>query len=139
MNKDVIERNTDIIQPYNSNICSHLCLYVLKEFYEGWTFRRILSDLSTKYPSVIKREDLPIQEVCFGNGIKWSSSLADELHRPVRKKFPKRFVFVRKVDDIWGADLIDMQSFSKQNKGFKYILMVMDVFSKYDQNGKSCG
>ena len=35
------------------------------------------------------------------------------------------------TDAIWTADLIDMQSFSRSNKGFKYILMIIDVFSKY--------
>ena len=34
-------------------------------------------------------------------------------------------------DEIWSADLIDMQDFSSFNKGFKYILTVIDVFSKY--------
>ena len=35
-----------------------------------------------------------------GHGIQWTNPLADELHKPVRKNFPKRYVFVRKVDDI---------------------------------------
>ena len=35
------------------------------------------------------------------------------------------------VDAIWAADLVDMQAFSKSNKGYKYILMIIDVFSKY--------
>ena len=35
------------------------------------------------------------------------------------------------IDDIWSADLKDMQSISKQNKGFKYILTIIDIFSKY--------
>ena len=34
-------------------------------------------------------------------------------------------------DEIWSADLIDMQAFSSFNKGFKYILTVINVFSKY--------
>ena len=34
-------------------------------------------------------------------------------------------------DEIWSADLVDMQAFSSFNKGFKYILTVIDVFSKY--------
>ena len=33
--------------------------------------------------------------------------------------------------DIYGAYLVDMQALSRQNKGFKYILMVEDIFSKY--------
>ena len=35
------------------------------------------------------------------------------------------------VDDIWTADLVDMSSFSRWNKGYKYLLTVIDVFSKY--------
>ena len=34
-------------------------------------------------------------------------------------------------DDIWSANLVGMQAFSSFNKGFKYILTVIDVFSKY--------
>ena len=40
-------------------------------------------------------------------------------------------MFASGTDAIWTADLVDMQSFSKSNKGFKYILMIIDVFSKY--------
>jgi len=57
--------------------------------------------------------------------------LADELHKPIRKKFKKRHVFASGVDAIWAADLVDMQSFSRTNKGYKYILMIIDVFSKF--------
>ena len=67
----------------------------------------------------------------LGWGIDWSNELADELHKPIRKKFKKRYVFSSGVDAIWTADLVDMQSFSKSNKGYKYILMIIDVFSKY--------
>ena len=34
-------------------------------------------------------------------------------------------------DNIWGADLTDMQLISKFNKGFRYLLCVIDIFSKY--------
>ena len=57
--------------------------------------------------------------------------MADELHKPVRKKYPKRHVYASSVDAIWAADLVEMQSFARQNKGYKYILMIIDVFSKY--------
>ena len=68
----------------------------------------------------------------YGLGmIKWTNELADELHRPVRKKFKKRFVFVQKAKDIFAADLIDLRSHSKENQGYKYVLMVIDVFSKF--------
>ena len=67
----------------------------------------------------------------LGWGIEWSNELADELHKPIRKKFQKRLVFAKNVDDIWAADLVEMQSLARFNNGNKYILMVIDVFSKY--------
>jgi transposase InsO family protein len=63
--------------------------------------------------------------------MKWSDELADELHKPVRHHFPKRRVFVRGIDEIWAADLVDMQHYDKFNDGYKYLLTVIDVFSKY--------
>jgi len=53
------------------------------------------------------------------------------LHKPVVKKFRKRKGYVKGIDEIWAADLVDMQSFSKFNNGVKYLLMVIDIFSKY--------
>ena len=67
----------------------------------------------------------------MGLGIHWSNQLANELHKPVRRRFEKRTVFAKQVDDIWIADLIDMSPFPRSNKGYKYLLAVVDVFSKY--------
>ena len=64
-------------------------------------------------------------------GVPMSEELAEELHKPVRKHFKKRRVISKHVDDIWAADLVDMQYYSRSNQGYKYILMVIDVFSKY--------
>ena len=61
----------------------------------------------------------------------WAQQLAEELHKPIRRKFTKRRVFAKGVDEIWAADLVEMQTFSEWNKGIKYILMVIDVFSKF--------
>ena len=60
-----------------------------------------------------------------------SSILADELHKPVIKKFNKRKVYSQFKDNIWGVDLADMQSLSRQNKGIKYLLCAIDLYSKY--------
>ena len=57
--------------------------------------------------------------------------LAEELHKPVIKKFNKRKVYSIFKDNIWGVDLADMQSLSKKNKGVKYLLCAIDLFSKY--------
>ena len=66
-----------------------------------------------------------------GSGIASSSILADELHKPVVKKFNKRKVYSQFKDNIWGVDLADMQSLSRKNKGIKYLLRAIDLYSKY--------
>ena len=55
----------------------------------------------------------------------------NEHHKPARRRFDKRTVFAKQADDIWTADLVDMSSFSRSNKSYKYLLTVIDVFSKY--------
>ena len=57
--------------------------------------------------------------------------LAEELHKPVIKKFNIRKVYSQFKDNIWGVDLADMQSLSKKNKGIKYLLCAIDLYSKY--------
>ena len=57
--------------------------------------------------------------------------LADELHKPIIKKFNKRKVYSQFKNNIWGVDLTDMQSLSKKNKGIKYLLCAIDLYSKY--------
>ena len=57
--------------------------------------------------------------------------LANELHKPIIRKFKKRKVYSSFRDNIWGVDLADMQSLSKYNKGIKYLLCAIDLLSKY--------
>ena len=61
----------------------------------------------------------------------WSQQLAEELHKPIARNFRKRRVLSYGVDKIWAADLVEIQKYSKWNKGIKYSLTVIDVFSKY--------
>ena len=61
----------------------------------------------------------------------WQEELADQLHKPIKRNFPKRRVIAHHVDDIWCSDLVEMQKLSKRNKCYKYLLMVLDIFSKY--------
>ena len=69
----------------------------------------------------------------MGSGIARDSSLilADELHKPAIKKFNKRKVYSQFIDNIWGVDFADTQSLSKKDKGSKYLLCAIDLFSKY--------
>ena len=57
--------------------------------------------------------------------------LANELHKPIIRKFKKRKVYLSFRNNIWGVDLANMQSLSKYNKGNKYLLCAIDLFSKY--------
>ena len=80
-----------------------------------------------------------------GSGAKvipQNEKLADELHKPIIRKFKKRKVYSAFKDNVWGADLADMQLLSKNNKGIRFLLCVIDIFSKYawvfslkDKNG----
>lgn len=56
---------------------------------------------------------------------------AKELHKQVVRKFRKRRYITYGIDHIWAADLLIMKKYSKENDGFKYILVVIDTFSKY--------
>ena len=60
-----------------------------------------------------------------------NQQLAEELHKPIIKKFEKRKVYAAFKDNIWGADLADMQLLSKHHKGIRFLLCVIDIYSKY--------
>ena len=65
------------------------------------------------------------------NNSKENVQLTDELHKPIIRKFKKRKVYSSFRENIWGVDLADMQLLSKFNKGFRFLLCVIDIFSKY--------
>ena len=60
-----------------------------------------------------------------------NEQLANELHKPIIRKFEKRKVYSTFKDNIWGVDLADMQLLSKYNKEIRFLLCVIDIFSKY--------
>ena len=70
-----------------------------------------------------------------GSGIKneniLNKKLAEELHKAIIGKFNKRKVHSPFIDNIWCADLVDMQLISKFNKGSRFLLCVIDIYSKY--------
>ena len=57
--------------------------------------------------------------------------IADDLHKPTIIKFKKRKVDSSFRDNIWSAHLADMQLVSKFNKGIRFLLCVIHIFSKY--------
>ena len=78
--------------------------------------------------------------------IKPNYQLANELQKPIIRKFKKRKNYSSFRDNIWGVDLADMSSLSKYNNGIKYLSCAIDLFSKYawviplkDKKGISIG
>ena len=100
---------------------------------------------STAEPSSLERMGSGFKKL--KNTTKSNSPiLADELHKPIIKKFDKRKVYSQFKDNIWGVDLADIQSLSRKNKGSKYLLCAIDFYSKYafviplkDKKGISIG
>ena len=59
------------------------------------------------------------------------NDLSEELNKPVINKFPRKKIIVNDIDEIHSCDFVDMQKYSRMNKGFKYIFTNIDIFSKY--------
>ena len=60
-----------------------------------------------------------------------NKELAEELHKLIIRKFEKRKVRSSFIDNIWSADLANMQFISKFNEGFRFLLCFIDIYSKY--------
>ena len=74
----------------------------------------------------------PCNKTISGKGTKEVNKiLAEELHKPVIRKFNKRKVYSQFKDNIWRVDLADTKLLSKQNKGIKHLLCAIYLFSKY--------
>ena len=84
---------------------------------------------STAKPSALARTGSGFKKL--KNTARNSSILADERHKPIIRRFNKRKVYSQFKDNIWGVDLVDMQSLSRKNKGIKYLLCAIDLYSKY--------
>ena len=65
------------------------------------------------------------------NSMQQNEKLAEELHKAIIRKFKKRKLYSAFKNNIWGADLADMQLISKFNKVFRFLLCVINIFSKY--------
>lgn len=57
--------------------------------------------------------------------------VVQELHKQARRNFIRRRVIHKGIDDLWQADLVEMGVYSKYNKGYRFILTVIDTFSKF--------
>ena len=67
------------------------------------------------------------------NEIEQNLQLAEELHKPIIRNLKKKTVYSKFENNICGADLVDMQLIDNLNKGFRFLLCVVHVSSKYAQ------
>ena len=109
-----------------NNVCDKNMLNEMKNIYNPTLRERMERGLVSTLIGTKKR---------FGWGLaikkKKFSALAKELHKPVKRKFNKRRVMVNGIDKIWAADLADMKAFEDYNDGYTFLLLVIDIFSKY--------
>ena len=126
-----ISTNTQVIQDRSTAVCGRYAILVGQWFSKVGSIENVLQQLEEMFSTDTLANDWRIME---GGGVgKWTDRLAQELHKPRRVRFQKRRVHVKGVDLIWSADLVDMSAFSssKENHGVKYLLTIIDVFSKY--------
>ena len=70
-----------------------------------------------------------VKKIRFGLSV--NEQLAEKLHNPIITKIKRRKVYARFKDNIWAADLVELESFCSKNKNVKYLLFVIDIFTKY--------
>lgn len=84
------------------------------------------------YSSINKLVEVMKNKLSREETKKWLQSQETyTLHRPVQNRFARNKYILSNFNELWQADLSDMRTYSEQNNGDKYILCVIDVFSKY--------
>ena len=127
-----ISTNTQVIQDRSTAVCGRYAILVGRLFSKGGSIENVLQQLGEMFSSDTLANDRSMVEMeGKGKDGKWTDRLAQELHKPRRVRFPRRRVHVKGIDLIWSSDLVDMSAFSKDNHGVKYLLTIIDVFSKY--------
>ena len=104
----------------NKNICDKEMVRSLDNLRYGET-----SKMTPIIRSIINKKQQ------FGLSVNPNEILSKELHKPKKINFERRRVISNHIDHIWGIDLITMIKYAKQNNNYKYILTVIDFFSKY--------
>ena len=121
--------NTQVLQHHDTAVCGHYAILVGRLFARSKSIETVLRELGRMFSNDTLAND---KLVLTGAGeMRWTDALANELHKPRKVQFERRRVQVKHIDQIWSADLVDMHAFSRQNRGYKYILTIIDVFTKY--------
>ena len=115
-----------------NRVCDKNMLEEMKNIYNPSLRERMERGLVSTLIGTKKRFGWGVRK--YGTGYikkKKFTTLAEELHRPIKRKFKKRRVIVNGIDKIWAADLADLTAFKDYNDGYTFLLLVIDTFSKY--------
>ena len=89
----------------------------------------MLINVLIKNPSV--KATMHTNKSVIKNEIICNKKLTEGFNKPIVIKFYKRKAHALFIDNIWGADSVDMELISKFNKGCRFLLCVIDIYSKY--------
>lgn len=56
---------------------------------------------------------------------------AEEIHKPVKRKFDRRTITATAPNNIWSVDLLDVSKWKEQNNGVTFLLIIIDIYSRY--------
>jgi len=101
---------------------------VLNKLYYSFDSTASFSTTNALYKAARKE----VQNITLADVERWiQQQLAYTLHKPVKKRYKTRSVLVYHMDEQWQADLVDLSKLAKYNHGYKYLLVIIDVLSKY--------
>ena len=109
------------LKPKNKGLCDRIMVKEIDNIpYRDrpWGTAMIRSIINTK------------QKLGMGNNFNMED-LSEELNKPVINKFERKKIIINHINEIYSCDLVDMQKYSKVNRGYKYIFTNIDIFSKY--------
>ena len=101
---------------------------ILSKIYYGTDRPGSFGGIASLYREAVKE----IPSLTKSEVKRWlSGQLVYTLHKPARRRFKRNPVIAENINENFQADLVDMQKFASVNKNNRYILTVIDVFSKY--------
>ena len=111
-----IKKSSDKLDPFLSRV------YISPEHGASFTgLDKLFRVVKNQFPSVMRKEIR-----------KWAeNNLSYSLHKPSRRTLKRNKVYPPEIDSLWEADLAFVQDIAKENDGVNYLLVVIDVFSKY--------
>jgi hypothetical protein len=84
----------------------------------------------TKFWNAIKNDN--VYNLTYSEAKNWLKKQEGYvLHKPAPRIFPRQKILMSSIDEQWDADVMDMQKFARQNHGYRYLAVFIDIFSRY--------